>query len=212
MRNALFVACAALLLPACDIDFVAVEDDEPRGLVTLESEHAELAVASLVLHLSALGPPPVVLLDGTALEAEKDDALWLYRATPVVDTLQPRLELEIQAGDGLALTLPFVTRKGPARWRPNGDLELPVTYGGDTSDPQLTWEVTLVDPDAGQSLTIRSRGAPLPRPIVLPTALVPTGSTIAELMVRLHEGLPEATFPMAVQITSTARVLIPEGG
>lgn len=212
MRNALLVACAALLLPACAIDFVAVEDDEPRGLVTLESEHAELAVASLVLHLSALGAPSVVLLDGTELEAEEDDALWLYRATPVVDTLQPRFELEIQAGDGLALTLPFVTRKGPARWRPNGDLELPVAYGGDSSDPKLTWEVTLVDPDAEQSLTIRSRGTPLPRPIILPAVLIPTGSTIAVVTARLGRGLPEAAFPMVVQITSTARVLIPEGG
>lgn len=212
MRAILSIVSAVLLLTACGIDFVAVEDDEPRGLVTLESEHAELAVASLVLHLSAVGAPPVVLLDGTELEADKDDARWLYRATPVVDTLQPRLELAIQAEDALAMTLPFVTRKGPAVRRPNGDLELPVAYGGDSSDPKLTWEVTLVDPDAGQSLRIRSRGTSLPRPIILPAALIPTGSTIAVVTVALRQTVPQAAFPMVVQITSTARVLIPEGG
>jgi hypothetical protein len=212
MRTTVLVVSAVLLLTACGIDFVAVEDDEPRGLVTLESEHAELAVASLVLHLSAVGAPPVVLLDGTELEADKDDARWLYRATPVVDTLHPRIELEIQAEDALAMTLPFVTRKGAAVWRPNGDLELPVAYGGDSSDPKLTWEVTLVDPDAEQSLTIRSRGTPLPRPIILPAVLIPTGSTVAVVTARLGRGLPEAAFPMVVQITSTARVLIPEDG
>jgi hypothetical protein len=206
------LALAALLLSGCGIDFVAVEDPDPRGQVILQSEHAELVDASLAVRLSLQGAPPLVLLDGTGLEAEEDGDFWLYRATPVVDTLQPRLELEIQTEPGLAITLPFVTRKGPAVWRPNGDLELPVAYGGDASDPQLSWGVLLVDPDAGQRLRIDSNGTPLPRPIVLPGALIPTGTTTAEITVRLQQQLPEGIFPVVVAIKGTVKVLIPDGG
>lgn len=212
MRARLLVALTALILPACGIDFIAVEDGGPSGLIVLRSEHGEVVEASLDVRFSRRESPPLVLMDGVELEAEEDGDFWLYEGTPVVDTLQPRLELEIQAEQGVVLTIPLVMRSGPAIWRPNGDLEIPLAYGGDGDGPEENWRVLLLDSDARQSLALDSRGAPLPRPIVLPAGLIPTGATTAEITVGLNLQLTEFGYPVAVSIRSTVNVPIPDAG
>jgi hypothetical protein len=214
MKTRLPAALAALLLSACGIDFVAVEDvdADPIASVVLRSEHGETVEASLGVLLSRRGAPPVVLLGGSALQAEEDGEFWEYRATPVVDTLQPRFELEIQVEQGLSVQMPFVTRMGPAVWRPNGDLELPVAYGGDASDPQLRWSVELVDSDGRTSLRINSNRTPLPRPIVLPAALIPPGATAAYVTVGLDRQPAESIYRVAVSIRGEVIMPIPGGG
>lgn len=212
MRMRLPLVLVLMVLPGCGIDFVAVEDVDvdPRGQVMLRSEHGEVVEASLAVRLSGHGAPPLVLLDGMGLPREEDGDFWLYRATPAVDTLQPRLDLEIQAESDLAVTLPLVTRKGPAIWRQNGDLELPVAYGGDASDPYLSWRVVLVDSDGGRIMAIDSNGTPLPRPLVLPGAFIPTGAVAGEITVSLDHLPPETMYPLAVSIRGTVSVPIPE--
>lgn len=212
MRTRLLLALAALWLPACHIDFIAVDDDEPSGSIELRSEHGEVVEAWLDVRLSRRGPPPLVLMDGVELEAEEEGNFWLYEGTPVLDTLQPRLEVEIQAEQGVALTIPLLMRRGPAIWRPNGDLEIPLAYGGDGDEPPLNWRVLLVDSDTRQSLVVDSHGTPLPRPIVLPGGLIPTGSTTAEVTVGRAFQLTELGYRVGVSIRGIVSVPIPDGG
>lgn len=212
MRARLLLALAALVLPACGIDFIAVEENEPRGSILLRSEHGEVVEASLDVRLSRRGPPPLVLMDGVELEADEDGDFWLYEAAPVVDTLQPRIELEIQAEQGVALTIPLLMRSGPAIWRPNGDLEIPLAYGGEGDEPQLQWRVELLNSDARRSLWLDSNGTPLPRRIVLPGDLIRTGAITAVITVRLGLQLTELGYPFGVSMQGTVSVPIPEGG
>ena len=172
--------------------------------------NAEVSLRVLLTRRGAL--PPAVLLDGTPVEAGEDGDYWRYLATPAVDTLRPRFEVELETQQGLRLTLPFVTRNGTAVWRPGGDLELPVRYLGPETDPHLGWRVRLTNDDGMMALTIDSNGVPLRSPIVVPAALVPPGTTIAEITASLDQQTDEASFPVAVSVRSTVRLRIPEGG
>lgn len=209
MRPRLWLVLGVVLSPGCDVDFVAVEEAKQASLM-LRTEHTAVAEATLEVVLPGEGEPPLVLLGSIELRGEEEHGGWRYRATTAVDTLQPRVDLAISAPDELKLSLPFLTRNGAATWRQNGDLELPVVYGGDAQDPQLTWDlvVMLVDSLGNQLVRIDSRAGSLPTPIVLSGTLVPEGTVAAEITARSHARFSEAMYPMAVAIYSTTRIPI----
>ena len=210
MSARLSLVLAALLLPGCDIDFVAVDAVGP-AYVVLRSEHGDLAEATVDVVLPADGARPVVLLGGIELPGAEDDGHWRYRAMAAVDTLDPILELEIQSPASLVVPLAFVTRNGVAVWQENGDLELPVRYGGDPDDPWVAWQVFLVDSIGNRMVRIESRAAALPTPIVLDGALVPAGAVAAEVTAFRQTERGEAGYPVAVAVHATTRVPIQDG-
>lgn len=206
MKLRLTLLLAVVLLPACDIDFLAVEVAED-GYIVLRSEQDSAVEASLEVALPG-SVAPAVSLDGKELTGQHEGGRWHYRTTPAVDTLQPRLDLEI-GGRDLLVPLPFATRNGSAIRRQTGDLELPIAYGGDSSDPHLAWRVVLVDSTGRSLIWIDSRAAPLPGPIVVASELVPAGAVAAEIVITRSAQHAEAAYPLNVLISSTLRVAVP---
>lgn len=209
MRPLLWLVLLLVLFLGCDVDFVAVDEAKQASLM-LRTEHAAVAEATLEVVLPGEGEPPLVLLGSIELRGEEEHGGWRYRATPAVDTLQPRLEFAIAAPDELRLSLPFLTRSGAAIWRQNGDLELPLVYGGDAQDPQLSWHLELVDSLGNPLVRIDSRAAGLPNPFVLSGTLVPEVTVAAEITARSHKRFSDAMYPLSVAIYSTTRIPIPK--
>jgi hypothetical protein len=203
---------ASILLAACDVDFVAVERGIPGGHVTLRGDHGTAFEASLDMRLPDEGTPPFVVLEGLPLQGEPEDGGWRYRGTVPVDSLQPQLELGIQGREHLALLLPLATRSGPGVWLQDGDLALPVVYGGDAGAPELSWRVELVDSTGRQLVRIEANGAPLPSPLVLPLDLVAEGTVAAEVTASLQRSITEDEYRLSVVIRSNVRIPIPGGG
>jgi hypothetical protein len=185
---------AIVALSACNIEFVGVAEDQ-RSYAMLRIDQGTDLEASLEVSLPETQEPPLVYVGETQLQAETQGGRWWYRAEPVVDTLEPRVELEIR-GDGVVAPLPFVTRNGAATLRHNGDLEIPVVYGGEVSDPHLTWRVELVDSVGRRLVSIDSRSTPLSSPIVLSNELVPATAVAVQVTTRRNEQLSQASYPL----------------
>lgn len=208
MRVRLLIILAIVALSGCDIDFIAVQENK-HGNARLRVHHGTGLAASLEVSLPETDEPPLVYMGETRLQAETQAGRWWYRMELVVDTLDPRVELEIRMEDAVIAPLPFVTRNGAAARRQNGDLEIPVVYGGDANDPHLTWRVVLVDSGGHQLVSVDSSSLPWPSPMILSSALVPPGAVAAEVTARREERL--SSYPFYTATESTIWVPLEEG-
>lgn len=208
MRLRLLIVLVIVTLSGCDIDFVAVQENQ-HGYARLRVDQATELQASLEVSLPETDEPPLVYVGETQLQAETQAGRWWYRMELVVDTLEPRVELEIWTEDAVIAPLPFVTRNGAAARRQNGDLEIPVVYGGDPNDPHLTWRVVLVDSGGQQLVSVDSRSLPWPSPMILSSALVPPGAVAAEITARRGEQL--SSYPFYTATESTVWIPLEEG-
>ncbi len=210
MRLRPLMILAIVAFAGCDIDFVAVQEDQ-FGYARLRIEQGTGLEASLEVSLPETGRPPLVYVGETQLQAETQGGRWWYRIEPVVDTLKPRVDLEIWIEDAVIAPLAFVTRNGAATRRQNGDLEVPVVYGGDANDPYLTWRVVLVDSGGQQLISVDSRSTPWPSPMILSSAIVPPGTVAVQVSARRDEQLSQTSYPFYIATESAVWVPIEEG-
>lgn len=208
MRRLLWVPLTAALLTACDLDFIAV-DAVRQGAVMLRTHQRSTFEASVLLSLPGEDSPPAVRLGGAALPGARDGGQWQFQDHVVVDSLQTQLELVIQGSDLLVLSLPLLTRSGPAAWRPNGDLELPLSFGDGGIRADSLWEVALLDSIGLPLGGINSQSAQLPSALVLPGQLVSARAVAAEVSVRLHRQIDEGPYPLTLFVIGSVRFPLP---
>lgn len=210
MRGRLWILLSIVALSGCEIDFVAVPENE-HWYARLRIDHETSLEAALEVSLPEIEQPPLVYVGETQLQAETRDGRRWYRTEPVVDTLDPRVELEIRTDRVVVASLPFVARNGAATRRQNGDLEIPVVYGGDANDPHLTWRVVVVDSGGRQLVSLDARSTSLPSPIVLSNALVPTAAVAVQVTASRGEQLSQTSYPFYIATESAVRVPIEDG-
>ena len=210
MRLRLLILIAIVALCGCDIDFVAVQEHQ-HAYASLRIDHGTGLEASLEVSLPETEQPPLVYMGETQLQAETQGGRWWYRIEPVVDTLKPRVELEIWLEDAVVAPLPFVTRNGAAIRRQDGDLEIPVVYGGDTNDPNLAWRIVLIDSGGQQLVSLDSRSSPWPSPMILSNALIPPGAVAVQVTARRDEQLSQTSYPFYIATESIVWVPIEAG-
>lgn len=207
-RRLRLILAVSIPLLACDVDFLAVEETRSGWIVVRTQQESSFETAIEIL-LPGEGSPPLVLLDGVDLQSERDRGHWRVQDSASVDTLWPGLELQLGARDPLLLQIPLVARNGAAVWRQDGDLELPLVAGRESSGSLSTWQVGLVDSTGVRSVAMFSRGEALPTPLVLPAALVPSGAVAAEVTVNLHRQTTYAGYPLSIGIFEQIRIPIP---
>lgn len=208
MRPRLWIVLGIIALPGCDIDFVAVPENE-QAYARLRVDHGPSRLeASLEVSLPETDQLPLVFVGETQLQAETQGERWSYRTEPVVDTLEPRVVLEIRTDEVVVAPLPFITRNGTATRRQNGDLEIPAVYGGDASDRNITWRVVLVDSDGQTLVSLDARSTPLPSPIVVSNALVPAAAVAVQITAIRNEQLSQTSYPFYTATESAVWVPI----
>lgn len=204
-------------LAACNIDFVAVEGDSGSGdegaSAVLHVDNRNGLVAILQVVLPGTSEPPVVFVGGTALQGvARDDGRWAFDTVVAVDTLDPRLELEIRTDEVVVVVVPFafLARNGPATRRENGDLEIPLVHGDNRPDSHLNlwWQVHLLDSNERPLLTVHSLTAELPDPLVISRALVPPTAVAALVESVRSERIAGAPYVIHAHSQSTIRVPI----
>lgn len=204
-------------LAACNIGFVAVEGDSGSGdegaSAVLHVDNRNGLVAILQVVLPGTSEPPVVFVGGTALQGvARDDGRWAFDTVVAVDTLDPRLELEIRTDEVVVVVVPFafLARNGPATRRENGDLEIPLVHGDNRPDSHLNlwWQVHLLDSNERPLLTVHSLTAELPDPLVISRALVPPTAVAALVESVRSERIAGAPYVIHAHSQSTIRVPI----
>ena len=212
MRRAPRAVCAALvLLAGCDVDFVAIEEPAPPPtaiLVQVSATHADQLTAETTVRIRGAASGSVAVQDEAAGRIELGDGDWLFRDSTVVDSLSPRLTVDLAADDyAVALDFPLLVRTGPASWNAEGDLTLPVAWNENGEFQFRSWSVRLFSPDR-ILLELHSVG-PLPNPLVLPGGLVGDSASVAQLGVsgRFDRGEPEPT--LVVSVSSRTEIPIP---
>ena len=213
MRTRFWLALPIAALAACNIDFVAVEGDSGSGdegaSAVLHVDNRNGLVAILQVVLPGTSEPPVVFVGGAALQGvARDDGRWAIDTVVAVETLDPRLELEIRTDEVVVVPFVFFARDGPATRRENGDLEVPLVYGGDRPDSNLWWQVHLLDSNERPLLTVHSLTAELPDPLVISGALVPPTAVAALVESVRSERIAGAPYVIHAHSQSTIRVPI----
>lgn len=214
MRTTLWLAFAIVALAACNVDFVAVERDQrdEEGFALLQVAQMAGLVASLHVALPETPQPPVVLVGGSPLQGVAlDDGRWAFQTEVAVDSLLPRLELEIRTDEVVVVPLAFVARNGSATRRENGDLEIPVVYGGDPSEADFTWQMLLLDSDGKQLTTVHSTSGGWLNPLVISSALVPPTAVAAQVAAIRKEEINGAPYVLKTETLSIVRVPIEPG-
>lgn len=123
-----------------------------------------------------------------------------------VDTLVPRVELEIRTDEVLVVPLAFLARNGAGTRRGNGDLEIPVVYGGAPGDSASWWSAQLVDSTGRTLIMLGSLGTRLPYPLVIDSALVPPTAVAALVAASRSEEIEGASLELRTQAQSIVRV------
>lgn len=217
MRTRFWLALPIAALAACNIGFVAVEGDSGSGdegaSAVLHVDNRNGLVAILQVVLPGTSEPPVVFVGGTALQGvARDDGRWAFDTVVAVDTLDPRLELEIRTDEVVVVVVPFafLARNGPATRRENGDLEIPLVHGDNRPDSHLNlwWQVHLLDSNERPLLTVHSLTAELPDPLVISRALVPPTAVAALVESVRSERIAGAPYVIHAHSQSTIRVPI----
>jgi hypothetical protein len=201
----LWTALALGLLTGCDVEFIAIERGGV-GLVVLESRQRDSLEVLIDFVLPADGAPPRVAHEGRPLRPEQQGGRWHYNASLTVDSLHPRVELTIEGDDRRVIVLPLLMRNGPAVWRDDGDLELPLVFGGQMDRWNVLWGVSLIDSMGAPLLSIESPGAALPHPLLIPGDLIPAGAVAAQLRASLNGELEDAVYPLRVGIYPTVHI------
>lgn len=210
MRGIVVWAAAAAGLAACDLDFVEVEtDDSPVAFVSVRSEHADTLRADVKVDHGGVDGLVAVRVDGSAAAlVGREDGTWTHEARVVVDSLQPVLEVEMEAGDErMTLDLPLLARSGPAVRTDAGDLHLPVVRPPVPPGWRTVWDLDMLDASGNVLLAVRARVESLP--VVVSAALVPAGAVRAELRHRVDATIESGAYTVGVLVSSETGWEIP---
>lgn len=177
VRNASLVLLCVGALPACGIDFVAVERAPPT-FVTVTTEHRDGLFASVQVESFHVLRIPVVIVSGDTVEAEVLGGGRTRHTTNLSpDSLDPFIHLRIEPGEGaLDVRLPVLLRTGSAHRGSDGQLVLPVELPEtERAVEGMDWLIRFVSADGRSTLQVLGSGA-LPEPLSFPMALIPAAT------------------------------------
>lgn len=203
------VVLTAVVLAACDVDFVEVQTSRAASVI-VQGDHADALRAEVrVIHQGVEGPVSVRVEGAEATAVAGGPGDWRHEASVVVDSLDATVNLSLEAGGReLPVDVPLVARRGSALRSEEGDLHLPAAHEDLLSARRVLWIVELVDSEEHSLVRIQSE-APLPDPLVISGSLVPAEAVRAHLTHLVSAEIEDGAYPVIVAVTSNTSWVVP---